>query len=397
MAQMRAWRGPALLSFGFRPFFLGGAIHAALMVALWVPWYLGLFSLPSALPPNAWHAHELLFGYIPAVAAGFLLTAIPNWTGRLPVVGLPLAGLFTLWLIGRVAIAVSVVMSPVLMALFALAFPVVLAGVLAREIAAGRNWRNLKVLAGLSALTLAQVLFYAELWSAGEVIYAAYLAAAAAITLIMIVGGRIIPSFTANWIKRNNPGREPTPFGTFDKLAMVLAVIALAAWVLLPAVEIASPSIALLLIATGLLQFIRQCRWAPHRTLAEPLLGVLHLAYAFVPVGFILAGLAAWRDDSATATGAIHAWTVGAVGLMTIAVMTRATRGHTGQPLAAPPTTVAIYAGIVIAAAARIVAVYVPEWTAITLSIAAIAWVLSFAGFAVTYGPLLIRPRPASE
>jgi uncharacterized protein involved in response to NO len=180
-------------------------------------------------------------------------------------------------------------------------------------------------------------------------------------------------------------------------VAMMVAAPALVAWVVLPAYPALGRLLALLLIAAGALQLIRQLRWAPHRTSAEPLLAVLHVAYAFVPLGFALAGVAAWRGDSVGATGAVHAWTVGAVGLMTLAVMTRATRGHTGRPLTAPPATVAIYIGIIIAVAARLAAAYVPEWTMGALSVAAAAWVFSFAGFAIAYGPMLLRPRPANR
>lgn len=139
ISQIRGWTGPALLSYGFRPFFLFGALHAALMLALWVPWHIGLIALPSAFPPVAWHSHELLFGYVPAIVAGFLLTAVPNWTGRLPVVGWPLAGPAALWLLGRIAVAASLGVPPVLVALLPLAFPLALGLVIGRKIVAGRN------------------------------------------------------------------------------------------------------------------------------------------------------------------------------------------------------------------------------------------------------------------
>jgi uncharacterized protein involved in response to NO len=393
MALQRAWTGPAVFSYGFRPFFLFGAVHAALMVALWVPWYLGFLAVPSAFPPVVWHSHELLFGYVPAIVAGFLLTAVPNWTGRLPVVGRPLAGLFALWILGRGAVAFSLALDPVAVALLSLSFPLALAAVIGREIVTGRNWRNLKVVAGIGALTLAQALFHYEVWRFGRSTYGDHLAVAATLTLIMIVGGRIVPSFTINWLKQSNPGPLPVPFNSFDKVAMSLGVAALAAWVAAPAVPGAGPFIALLLLAAGLAQAARQLRWRPWRTLHEPLVLVLHVGYGFVPLGFLLAAVAAFSDGSPVATGATHAWTVGAIGLMTLAVMTRASRGHTGHALTAPPGTIAIYGFVLCAAAARITAALVPETTFPALSLAGLAWIAGFGLFAALYGPMLLRAR----
>lgn len=393
MKRRRSWNGPALFSYGFRPFFLFGALHAAIMVALWVPWYLGWITVPSAFPPVAWHTHELLFGYIPAIVAGFLLTAVPNWTGRLPVVGWPLVGLFGLWLAGRLAVAISAGLNPGLIAAVSLAFPVALAAAVAREIIAGRNWRNLKVLGVVLILGLAQALFHHEVWTHGRVTYADHLAVAATVMLILIVGGRIVPSFTTNWLKRENPGPQPIPFNRFDVISMVVASLGLLGWVGAPAIPGAAPLIGALLLGAGLLQAVRQGRWQPHRTGAEPLVGVLHLGFVFIPIGFILAGIALLGGADNAAPGATHAWTVGAIGLMTLAMMTRSTRGHTGQKLTAPPSTVAIYTLMLVAVLARLTAAYLPAWTVPALGLSALSWVGAFGLFVLFYGPLLLRPR----
>lgn len=393
IAQLRGWTGPALFSYGFRPFFLFGALHAALMLALWVPWYLGLIALPSAFPPVAWHTHELLFGYVPAIVAGFLLTAVPNWTGRLPVVGRRLGVLFAFWVLGRVVVAASLGLPPLLVAALSLAFLLGLGVVIGREIVAGRNWRNLKVLAGVIALSLAQALFHYEVWRHGRATYGDHLAVAATLMLIMIVGGRIVPSFTTNWLKRENPGPQPAPFDLFDKASMGVATIALACWIMAPAWPAAAPGFGALLLIAGALQAIRLIRWQGHRTLAEPLVTVLHIGFAFVPLGFALAGFALMTGADAVATGATHAWTVGAIGLMTLAMMTRSTRGHTGHSLNAPPSTMAIYALMLIAVMARLVAVYLPNLTPPALGMAAIAWVGAFALFIALYGPMLLRKK----
>ena len=192
--QMRVWRGPAVLSFGFRPFFLCAGIWAAGIMALWVPMLAGALSLPTAFDPVTWHAHEFLFGYLGAVIAGFLLTAVPNWTGRLPIVGWPLGGLAALWLIGRGAVMLSAGVPPVAVALMDLALPVVLGVVILREIVAGKNWRNLIVLAMLAVFALGNALFH---WEAARGDYAAQgyglrLGLAAVVMMIAVIGGRIV-------------------------------------------------------------------------------------------------------------------------------------------------------------------------------------------------------------
>lgn len=388
---------PAFLSLGFRPFFLIGALFAAVMIALWVPWFLGLISVPSAFPPAAWHAHELLFGFMPAIIAGFLLTAVPNWTGRPPVRGAPLLALVALWLAGRIAIAVSTHLDPGWTAALSVAFPIALALVVGRDIIAADNRRNLKVVAVLLGLAAADALFHYEIWQFGRTKFAHTLAVALALLLLMIVAGRIIPLFTSNWLMKNRPGGAlPATFGTFDMAAMILSGTALLGWVSLPLLDDgpwARPVVGTALIASGVANFVRQARWTPHRTFAEPLLAILHVAYVFVGVGFVLSGLGVLWDDYDFATGGLHAWTAGAIAVMMIAVMTRVSRGHTGRALTAPARTVVLYAAILVAAVARICAGLHPELTTIFLPVAGLMWIAAFAGFALLYGRILMSPR----
>lgn len=388
-----AWRRPAVLTYGFRPFFLAGAVQAGLMIGIWVPWFLGFIRVPSAFPPTAWHAHELLFGYVPAIVAGFLLTAIPNWTGRPAIAGAPLAGLFGIWLAGRVAVALSEDLSPLAVALVATAFLAALVLVAGREIIAARDWRDLKIVAGVGVLAAAQVAFHYEVWRFGRAVYGDHLALAVTMMLILIIGGRIVPNFTMNWVKRSNPGPTPAPFSTFDRISMVFAGLALAAWVALPAVPATAPFVGGLLITAGAIHVLRQLRWVPHRTVSQPLVAVLHVGYVFVPVGFVLSGIAALYGMPAGAYGGIHAWGVGAIGVMTLAVMTRASRGHTGRPLKAPPLTVAIYLAIVVAAVSRITAAIVPQHTMVLMPLAGLFWICAFLLFVAAYGPMLLRER----
>jgi uncharacterized protein involved in response to NO len=393
MTRVREWRGAAILSYGFRPFFLFAALQAALAIALWVPWFLGLVTVPSRLPPVSWHAHSLLFGYVPAVVAGFLLTAVPNWTGRLPVAGWPLAGLFSLWLAGRVAALGSALLGVWTTAVVDLSFLCALTVLVGREIAAARNWRNMPVLLVLAVLLFAQALFHWEVDRFGRPEMSQRLAIGAIITLIALIGGRIVPSFTTNWLKRLNPGRLPQPFRRFDAIAIAVGVVALAAWI--ASVHWAVPGwlCGSLLLLGGLLHLARQARWTPERTLREPLLAILHVGYLFVGLGFLLAGLAELSHGRIAASAGIHAWTTGAIGTMTLAVMTRASLGHTGSALTAGPMTTVIYAGVVLAAVLRIASALAPELTLLLLPAAGIAWIAAFLGFAGAYGPMLVRPR----
>jgi uncharacterized protein involved in response to NO len=270
-------------------------------------------------------------------------------------------------------------------------FLVAVAAVAAREIAAGRNWGNLKVLVVLAVLIAGNITFHLEAHVRGVADYGIRIGIAALIALIMIIGGRIVPSFTRNWLARENPGRLPVPFGRFDVAALAAGVLALMAWIALPFAAVTG----VLLLAAAAIQCVRLARWAGDRTLRDRLVLVLHLGYAFVPIGFVLAGLGAF--GLVVPSAGIHAWTVGAIGTMTLAVMTRASLGHTGHELKASWSTQAIYAAILIAAVARICAALAPGHADALLHVAAFGWAAAFLGFAATYGPLLMSPRQVAK
>lgn len=388
--QVRAWNGPAVLSFGFRPFFLGGAVWAAVAMALWVPMLSGQLSLPTAFDPVSWHAHEFLFGYLGAIIAGFLMTAVPNWTGRMPVVGWPLAGLFGLWLAGRVAVAFSSALPLPVVVAADLAMPVVLAAFIAREIAAGRNWRNLPVLAGLAMLIAGNGIFH---WEAASGTYAAQgygfrLGLAAALMMIALVGGRIVPSFTRNWlVKRGKSALPAPPMQWFDKLALAALLVALLLWIVRPQTE----TVGVLLVLAGILQLVRLVRWRGERTGREPLVWVLHAGYLFLPLGALGLGAGLILPGAVGMAAAQHLWMAGAIGVMTLAVMTRASLGHTGRPLTAGSGTLTLYLLLIASTLARFAAGLYPEHAVWLYDAAGMAWLAAFAGFAVLYGPLLLR------
>lgn len=392
--QMREWRGSALLSYGFRPFFLGAALWAVLAMGLWMAMLAGAITLPTAFDPVSWHAHAFLYGYLGAVVAGFMLTAVPNWTGRLPIVGWRLGILALIWLSGRVAVAFSAGLSPGLVAAIDLAFPVIFALAIGREIVAGRNWRNLVVLGMLAVFILGNAVFH---WEAAQGGYAAggigvRIGLGAALMMIAVIGGRIIPSFTRNWLAKRKPGRLPVPpMQRFDKLALAALLLALLLWIAAPLSAFAGAA----LIAAGALHLARLARWAGDRTFAEPLVTVLHAGYAFLPIGALLLGAAILWEDALGRTAAQHLWTGGAIGMMTLAVMTRATLGHTGRALRASGATVAIYAALAISVLARVATALWPQEAMLLYAVSAILWLLAFAGYAAVYGPSLLRRPPA--
>jgi uncharacterized protein involved in response to NO len=384
MSAARNYDGPALFSYGFRPFFLLGSIYAGLAILVWLPVFMGEVSLVSAFIPRDWHVHEMLYGFLPAVITGFLFTAIPNWTGRLPLRGRPLMFLVVLWIAGRVCVTFSAQTGWVAAMLLDCSFLLLIAAAAAREIVAGRKWSNLSVVVLILVLLVGNVAFHLEAHFNGAAEIGIRVGIAVVVVLISLIGGRIIPSFTRNWLVRENPGRLPVPFARFDMLSVAIGAIALASWIVQPTGRWTGCALALACV----MHLIRLARWAGDRTGRERLLLILHVGYAFVPIGFLLNACAAF--DLVPRGGGDHAWMAGAAGVMTLAVMSRASLGHTGQQLTASVATQAIYAAIVVAALARICAVLEPAHTVALLHVAAFGWAAAFLGFALCYGPMLV-------
>jgi uncharacterized protein involved in response to NO len=390
--RVKPGRYPAVLSYGFRPFFLVGALYSGLAVLFWLPLFYGQVRTSSLFAPVDWHVHEMLFGYLAAIITGFLLTAIPNWTGRLPVQGLPLLLLALLWLAGRFAIFFSAGLGWLAAAMVDCAFLLAVAVAAATEIVAGRNWRNLKVLAPVTVLFLANVCFHVEARFEGVSDVSRRLGIGAVVVLVMVVGGRIVPSFTRNWLARENPGRLPAPIGRFDAAAIGISALALGAWTFFP--DEAATGAALILAAA--LTAIRLARWAGDRAWRDPLVLVLHVGFACLPAGLFLAGLGALAPDRVPAAAGLHALGIGAIGTMTLAVMTRATLGHTGRELRAGAGTCLIYAAVLLAALARVCAALLPG-EPMLIDVSAGLWAAAFLGYAALYGPMLVRPRVAAR
>lgn len=385
--RSRPYHGPALFSYGFRPFFLFGAAFAAAAMLVWIPLLAGSIQTGSHFNPIEWHIHEMLFGYLPAIIAGFLLTAVPNWTGRLPLSGIPLIVLFLAWVAGRCAVYFSSAIGPLAAVSLDCLFLGLLVAAMAREIIAGRNWRNLKVLVPVLVLLAANILYHAEVEWNGASDIARRMGLATAIMLIGIIGGRIIPSFSRNWLVKRQPGRLPAPFGRFDVFALGTLGFSLAAWTVAADNAIAG----WLLITAAIANFMRLARWCGERCLPDVLLLILHLAYLWVPVGLAIAGIAVFIPAGIPSAAPFHALGVGAIGTMTLAVMARATLGHTGRSLRAGWRGGFVFTSILIAGVARVAHALIPSDTLLHLS--ATAWVAAFLGFVMLFGGYLLKPR----
>jgi uncharacterized protein involved in response to NO len=382
--RYRTYRGPALFSMGFRPFFLFASAWAALAVPIWIAAYAGLLSAEQFT--RNWHVHEMLFGYLGGVIAGFLLTAVPNWTGRLPVAGASLAALFALWAAGRFAMLFTNELGA-LAAVVDSSFLFALAAVIAREILAGKNTRNIPVSALVTLLGVANLLWH--FGGAEAALVAERIGLGVVAMLVTLIGGRIVPSFTRNWMAKQQLKPEPAPTNQFDFVTLAITALAVLAWIAAPLSALAGVALTL----AGLLNFIRLLRWRGWKTWPEPLVLVLHAGYFWLALGFTLIGLSVLAPAVFPSPAGIHALTAGAFGVMTLAVMTRASLGHTGQPLTASPHITLIYALVNLAAAVRTASPFFPEQYALLLTLAAILWSGAFAAFVIVYAPLLLRPR----
>jgi uncharacterized protein involved in response to NO len=381
----------ALFTHGFRPFFLMAGIVAPVGVALWVLSLAGVPVPEGPLPMMRWHAHELLAGFVAAAMVGFLMTAIPNWTGRRGYSGAPLVAIAALFLAARLALlpgspvpadaALAIALLP-LPATMLLVLPALIKAKAARLFGPPALvlgfWSGQLMMAGEAAGWWA-----APGWATGQ-----QLMADMALVLVGLIGGRIVPSFTLNALRKAGTPAGLAPLPGVDRAA-IAALIAVVLVDLVAPGGVAAGLVAA--VAAGLVA-LRLSRWHGLRTLRWPLLWVLHLGYLLVAAALalkavaLLAGLpwaAAW----------LHLQLAGAIALMILAVMTRATLGHTGRDLVASPMTVAAYLALLAAALLRVFGSAVLDDALAGHVAAALLWVLAFALFLAAYGPMLVMPR----
>jgi uncharacterized protein involved in response to NO len=380
---------PAVLTQGFRPLFLAAGLWSVTALAIWIVMLATGDIVPSRFDPLSWHAHEMLFGFVMAAIGGFLLTAIPNWTRRLPISGRPLALLVGLWVLGRLICLISALV-PVWFSVAAdLSFPVVLIAVAAREIVAGRNWRNLPVLVPVAVLAIANLLMHLQAEGIAVPVGLGWrLGLTAVIILISVVAGRIIPSFTRNWLAKRGASKLPSAHGLIDRAALGVLHLGLLGW----AFDLEAHAVGAILLLGAALNLWRMLRWRGSATGAEPLLFILHIGYAWLVVGVGLLGLTT-LDVAVPLSAAIHALTSGAIGTMILAVMTRTTLGHTGRALSANRVTSLIYILVGLAAVIRVAAAFGADWTMPLLIASACFWIAGFGLFLLSYGRFLLTPR----
>lgn len=379
-----AYRGLPWLALGFRPFYLLAAAFGALSVAAWVAIYLGWWA-PSAQPwPGAmlWHAHEMVFGFSAAVVVGFLFTAGKNWTGLQTPQGAWLGALAATWLLARVlmwtgpawaAIAVDIAFLP----LCSLSFYRIL-----RRAGSQRNYGLAIALGVMGALNIA---FHAA-WLGGRIdwsLHAAEAATGLVVIFVTVIGGRVIPMFTANGI----PGVRIRRWPVVERLVIALTLLATVAAALQTPI-----ATAILALGAAVAHGVRLHGWDSHRTLRKPIVGILHVAYAFLPVGFLMIAAASlgWMDRST----ALHALTVGVIGCAIVAMITRTALGHTGRRLETGRMEHLAYLFMVLAAVVRVAGpLWLPAWKPQAIALAGALWMLSLTLYVIKYAPFLMRPR----
>jgi uncharacterized protein involved in response to NO len=383
------YAGPAFLSYGFRPFFLGAALFSGLAVLAWVALFAGRAHVGFLYPAREWHVHEMLFGYLPALIAGFLLTAMPNWTDRMPLRGLPLLVLFVLWLAGRLLVALPFA-GPSIAAVVDGAFLVLLAGYIWREIAAARSWDRAPIGILVSLYAVANILFHLLALREAPTNFPERFGLSVMTLMLTIIGGRLTPTFTREFLgERNMPGL-PEVFAPADDVEIALVLIGVITWVLQPE----SLWAGVMLMVAGVASMVRLLRWGGWRTWSEPLVLILHVSYGWVGL-YLLALGASILGIGCSTQNAVHVLTTGAMGTMTLAVMTRASLGHTGRPRHADRRTVVMYLLVNVGALLRIFAPSPDTPTALThalLGLSAVGWGGAYLLFALVYGPFLVRP-----
>lgn len=380
----------ALFAYGFRPHFLLAGLAALLLIPAWALNVSYGVSLSSDWPPTLWHAHEMLFGFVASAVAGFLLTAVPSWTGQKGFAGAPLVGLSALWLAARIMIASSANWPRVLTAVVDLAFFPALAALIARPLLRSQN-RNTPLLLVLSLLWLTNLVFHVALirHDAPRALQALLLGIDLMLVLVTVIGGRIVPAFTAAALR---------PLGLQNSVS-VSSPVTIAAVVSMAAVTVGDVFVpdshlsGALAAVAAVIQAWRFSHWGTLRTLRQPIVWILHAAYLWLPLGLALKAIALLNGAAFSAFW-LHALTMGTLATMILAVMTRAALGHTGRPLVVHPVTAASYLLLLGAVLVRVLGLATLGVSyPLVIASAAFLWTAAFLFFVVVYAPILCGPR----
>lgn len=375
------------LSAGFRPFFLVAALCAGVLIPWWVGVFHGWTSPPGGISPSLWHGHELLFGFVMAVFAGFFLTAVPVWTKRPRITGLPLVGLLVLWIAGRVAILAYPALPPAIIASIDLAFVPVLALAIAVPILRARSWRNILYLPAMAVITAGNAMFHAEAlgFTVETGAVGLRLCLDAMLVMLVLVSGRILPFFTRRALEEPTVHQWP--------VANWISMVSVVGWALLDPLPVTRPISAVFALVAAVALLARTIPWKPWRGARVPLLGVLYVGWAWLAVGIGLTGMASLTDAVSYSVG-MHALTAGALGTMTLGMMSRVALGHTGRKLDAHPAIVITYALVIVAGVVRVFGPWsFPEGTTLAFGVAGTLWCLAWLGYLIVYTPILFAPR----
>ena len=396
---------PILFSVGFRPFFLAASGYGALALGAWTGWLLDFWALPEVYPTGALHGHEMMFGFALAAIAGFLLTSVPQWTASAPLRGAPLAALAGAWLIGRLAILGAGVIGPGAAMVLDLLFPVGLCFAIGAQLVKAQNRRNYGFIVLLGLAALANFCWHMEMAGFTDDLEGAFVDELSGTALqlmlnllliiVAIMGGRVIPMFSANWMRRQGEAL-PIVHPEWLKRGCIIGLI------LVAGAEFLSPIlderyIGILAILTGLAYLVRLRGWNGYRTYAHPLVWILHLAYFWLCLALFLKGgqyLGTYFGDFVPEAAARHAAAVGAVGTMIMAIMPRVSLGHSGRDLILPRPMLAAYALIVLAPVLRVASPFLDEGPSQAALLASgLCWTGAFAIFLFTFAPILLTPR----
>ncbi|WP_063832796.1 NnrS family protein [Labrenzia sp. DG1229] len=393
-------RFPTVLTAGFRFYFLSAGLFAVFSMLSWTIWLAtqaagGEFtSVPMAMAPHLWHAHEMLYGYTVAVMAGFFITAVPNWTGTREAGGVFVTVSGCVWMLGRLGIWFSGVFDPVAVAVVDLAFIPILSTAILGRLAKKSQARNMIFLFLLTALFLGNLLMHLDWigWSSNTAEAGVRIGIFASAAMIAIVGGRVVPAFTRNALNREGHGGAlPQSNAWLDRAGILLALLAtLGSLPVVPAVLFGC-----VCFAAGGVNLVRLSGWRGWAVRKNPILWILHIAYLLLAVGYLLYGstlLLSFMSE----TAALHLLAAGAIGSMTLAMMTRASLGHSGRPLKVSRSIALAYLLVIAAALVRSFGTLAFDYFPVML-VSGFLWTGAFALFAWIYFPILALPRPANR
>jgi uncharacterized protein involved in response to NO len=378
------------MSYAFRPFFLLNGLFAIATISVWLMALHGIGLAPIPATMLYWHGHEMVVGFAMAAMAGFILTAVATWTDRSPLQGKLLGMLVFSWLLGRLAMVAATQLPYWVIASIDTIFPFLLAFLVGREVVGGGSRRNYPIVGIITILAVLNLLYHlgAIQILAGMDRLALYLMIHLILLMITVIAGRIIPNFTANWLRAKGDERLPENRPLTDGITVVATLATGVSVSLTPF----GPVTGILALVAALSHAVRLARWRGLATTSEPLLFVLHVAYLWLPVGYALMALAAFGLVF-PATAALHALTMGAIGNMILAVTSRVALAHTGRSLHAPRLIMISYAILNTAVVARVLGPLKPGLYVAMIDLSALGWILTFAIFTGVFWPVLTRPR----